>query len=116
MRGLVTQSAPDSSCSFAAPTCSISVTRTHSATGRSRVPSMRESGWRVGDHRRELALGGDFTIEHCAAGEFADAGALLNEFDLEPQENARFDRLPELHPVDRHEVNELARPGEAKAL
>ena len=41
-------------------------------------------------------------------------GALLDELDLEPEQHAGLDRRAELGAVDRHEIDELARAGEAE--
>ena len=57
-----------------------------------------------------------FAVEHRPAGELADARALLEEFDFEAEQHAGLDRLAELHAVDGHEIDELARTGEAEAL
>src|SRR6185369_3184861 len=96
--------------------CWIKPTRTCLATAPRGARCLPGLGWRVGDHRRELALGRNFAVEDCAARELADPRALLQELDLEAKEDAGLDRLPELHAVDGHEVNELARASEAKAL
>src|SRR3982751_616438 len=68
------------------------------------------------DHRGEFAFGGDFAVKHRLAREFAHAAALLDELDLEAEQHAGLDWFPELHAVDRHEIDELARPGEAEAF
>src|SRR5205814_10725446 len=72
-------------------------------------------GW-IGDHRGELAIGGNFPIQSRLTRELADSRSFLDEFDFELQQVARFDGLAEFHPVDRHEVDELARAGEAEAF
>ena len=112
-----------SSCSRAGRTCSTPATRTSSAI----TPKAR--GF-CGIRLRAVASGrrGSAIIavnSHSAAtspsssrpaGELADARALLDELDLEPEQDAGFDRLAELHAVDRHEIDELARAGEAEAF
>ena len=62
----------------------------------------------------KLALGGDLAIEDRPAGELADAGALLDELDLEAKQDAGFHRLAELRAVDGHEIDQLAGAGEAQ--
>ena len=71
---------------------------------------------RVGDHRREIGLGRDLAVEQGAAGKFAHARPLLNEFDLEPEQATRLNRNAELRAFDRHEIDELAGPGKAEGL
>src|SRR5689334_5265130 len=95
---------------------STSATKTYSAIGPSRARSMRGSGWRIGDHRREFRLGRELPVDEGAAGELTDGRALLDKLHFEPQEHARFDRLAELRPIDRHEIDELARTGEAESF
>src|SRR5947209_7218516 len=114
MRASLMRSAPESSCSPAAQTSSTSDTRTCSATARSRALFMSGSAWRIGDHRREVRLGGKLAVDARSAGELAHARALLHELDLKLEQHARLDRGAELRPFDGHEVNELARAGEAE--
>src|SRR4051812_33809609 len=80
-----TRSVRASSCSLADRTLSIRSIRTCSVIGPKGAGSSGGSGWRVGDHRRELAFGGDFAVEHRAARKLADAGALLEELDFETE-------------------------------
>src|SRR5437763_12550010 len=72
------------------------------------------SGWRIGDHRREVRLGGELAVDAGAARELADARALLDEFDLQPQQDSRLDRRSKFRALDGHEIDELPRPGEAE--
>ena len=90
--------------------------RTEGGLAGIRLAGRKGSGGRVRDHRGEFAFGRDFAVEQGPPGELADAGPLLEELDFEPEEDARLDRLPELHVVDRHEINELAGAGEAERL
>src|SRR4051812_2692926 len=62
---------------------------------------------RVRDHRREIGLRGELVADISLAGELTDAGALLDESDFEPQQDARLHRLAEFGAVDRHEIDEL---------
>src|SRR5438270_7599605 len=112
MSASLIRSNPASSCSRAARTCSASATRTCSVIGPNRAPDTLESGWWIGDHRREIRFGGEFAVDARATGELADARPLLDELDVEPEQDARLDRLTELRAFDRHEIDELARPGE----
>ena len=91
-------------------TCSIRATRTRSVITPKAAACSPGSGWRVGDHRREFALGGDFAIEHGPACEPADPRALLDKFDFQTEQDAGLDGFAEFHAVDRHEINELPEP------
>ncbi len=51
--------------------------------------AMSASGWWIGDHRREIRLGDELAVNARASGELANGGALLNELDVEPEQNAR---------------------------
>src|SRR5436309_3945216 len=95
---------------------STSITKTCSATAPSRAPAMSESGWRIGDHRREVRFCDELALDAGAPGEFADAGAFLDEIHLELEQHSRFDRGAKFRPFDRHEIDELARAGEAERL
>src|SRR5690349_2823388 len=108
MRVSLTPCAQASSYSPEARTCSTRSIRTFSPTAPKGADCSRGSGWRIGDHRREFALGGDFTIEHRPAGELADARPLLQELYFEPKQDSGLDGLAEFHSVDRHEVDQLA--------
>src|SRR3546814_17062166 len=48
------------------------------------------------------------------AFELADIPLRLKNIDMEVEQHAGFDGLPELHPVDAHEIDELARAAEAE--
>jgi hypothetical protein len=74
------------------------------------------SGWRIGDHRREIRLGGELAVDQRTTGELADRRAFLDELDVQRQEHSRLDRSTEFRPLDGHEIDQLARPGEAEGL
>ena len=64
---------------------------------------MKSGRRRIGNHRGEVRFGGKFSADACPACEFADARALLDELNVELEENAGFNRLPELRAFDGHE-------------
>src|SRR3569623_20197 len=76
----------------------------------------RSARRRIRDHRGELAFGCDFAVEHRLAGKLAHATAFLDELDLELEQHTGLDGFAELHAVDRHEIDQLARSGEPEAL
>src|SRR6266496_2499522 len=116
MRAWPTLFGQASSCSRAERTCWVSATRTCSAIAPSRAQAISASGWWIGDHRREVRLGGELAVDACSPRKLADAGALLDKFDLELEQHARLHRLTELRAVNGHEVDELAGAGEAERL
>src|SRR4029079_16455038 len=97
-------------------TCSTRNIRRSPATTRRDWVCSPGSGWRIGDHRREFAFGRNFAVEHRPAGELAHARPLLDELHLEPEQDPWHDRLAELHGVDGHEIDELARAPEGKGF
>src|SRR3546814_944657 len=70
------------------------------------------SGRRIGDHRCELAFGRKAVPQHRPAFELADIPLPLKDIDVEVEQHAGLDGLAELHPVDAHEIDELARAAE----
>ena len=80
----------------AGPTCSTSAIRISSAIAPKGAACSSGSGWRIGDHRREIGFGGKLAVDARAAGELADARALLDEFDVELEQAAGLDRRAEL--------------------
>jgi vitamin B12 transporter len=73
-----------------------------------RIGGPRSVFGRIGDHRGEVCLGHHLALDQCSPCELANRRSLLHEFDLEPEEHARFDRSPELRALDRHEIDQLA--------
>src|SRR3546814_16264994 len=69
---------------------------------------------RIGYHRGEMAFGREVFAQHRTAFELADVPLCLKDRDVEVEQNAGFDGLAELHPVDAHEIDELARTAEAE--
>src|SRR4051812_37946838 len=67
---------------------------------------------RIRNHRGEARLGGELAFDQHPPRELADLAAILDQVDLDTQQHAGLDRLAELRPVDRHEIDELARAGE----
>src|SRR3546814_4839065 len=63
---------------------------------------------------RSLAFGGQLVPQHRLAFELADVPLRLKDRDMEVEQHAGFDGLAELHPVDAHEIDELARAAEAE--
>src|SRR3954463_7862212 len=102
------------SCSRAARTFSTNIIRTSSATAPSPGPAMSASGWWIGDHRREVRLGDQLVVDAGTTGELADGSPLLNEFDVEPEQNAGLHGRAEFRAFDGHEIHKLARAGEAQ--
>lgn len=72
------------------------------------VYEAQASGGRIGNHRRKVRLSGQLSINNCPTGEFTNARALLDEFDFQAKEAARFDRRTKLGTVNGHEIDELA--------
>src|SRR5688572_15126741 len=70
----------------------------------------------IGDHRREIGLGGELAVDQRPAGKLADAGALLDEFHLEAEQATGLDRLTKFRPLDGHEINQLAAVREAEGF
>src|SRR5690242_9828109 len=107
---------PALSFSRADRTCSTRAIKTCSVIAPKDGPCSPESGWRVGDHRREARFGGQLAVDAGTPGELAHGRALLDELHLELEQDSGLDGLAELRPFDRHEIDKLARSGEAERL
>src|SRR5438067_13318232 len=102
------------SCSPARRTRSTSIIRMSSVTAPKAARLMSASGWWIGDHRREVRFGDELAVDARAAGELAHRGALLDELDIQPEQDPGLDRRAKFRAFDGHEINELARAGEAQ--
>src|SRR3546814_1604790 len=85
-------------------------------SGMTKKGSFGSIARRVGDHRGELTFGRKAVAQHRPAFELADIPLRLKNTDMEVEQHAWFDGLPELHAFDAHEINELARAAEAERL